>query len=57
MQVKHDLDEIAAQDRALIAVFKDANQAKVDHCMDLLSKSLERLGVGSFTPAIVQIDV
>ena len=38
-------DEIAAQDRAVLAMFKDANQAKVDRCVNILSKSLERLWV------------
>ena len=47
-QVKFNLDEIAAQDQALLAPFKDANQAKVDRSMLLLSKSLERFGVSFY---------
>ena len=56
MQVKHDLDEIAGQNRSLIAVFKVANQTKIDRCIDLLSKSHERLVVCSLIVAIVYRD-
>lgn len=39
-KIKEDLDKIAAQNKALIVVFKNANKAKIDRCMELLKKSL-----------------
>lgn len=37
--IKRDLDEIAAQSKLLIVLFKNANKAKVDRCMELLKNS------------------
>jgi hypothetical protein len=46
--IKEDLGKIAAQCRLLIVLFKAANKAKIERCMELLRNSLSHWDVGHY---------
>jgi hypothetical protein len=43
--IKQDLHKIAIQSKLLIILFKGANKAKIDRCMELLKNSLDHWDV------------